>query len=77
MMTGREDGRQMTCDKCGKTFSGGQRKDGIPDGITLLLKTGKNITVCADCLIKLGRASQEERDRFFEEMAGDNDETGG
>ena len=48
-----------TCDKCGKPIYYGHRPDGIPNGFTLRDChgiPGNNVTVCADCVIAIGKA---------------------
>jgi len=57
----------MICDKCKKFFMSGNRADGIPNGMKLIMKNGKSLTVCADCVIKVGQMSEEEKDEFFRE----------
>lgn len=59
----------MICDKCKKFFLPGNRPDGIPNGLGFVLQNGKKITVCADCVMKLGAMQTDaERDKFFEEL---------
>lgn len=41
----------MICDKCGKYFEDGNYPDGTPNGIKAILKDGRELTVCHDCII--------------------------
>lgn len=38
------------CALCGKEFTDGNRPDGIPNGIGLVGKNGKQVDVCAECV---------------------------
>ena len=49
----------MKCDKCGREFEPGNRPDGIPNGVGFVIKDGRVITVCAECIIKNGRKVNE------------------
>ena len=59
----------MICDKCKKFFMSGNRPDGIPNGVKMLLKGGKSVTICADCMVKLGAMKTEaEKDAFINSL---------
>ena len=58
----------MICTNCKKYFTTGNRPDGIPNGVKMLLKGGKSITMCAGCMISIGKMSNGERDSFIEEL---------
>lgn len=51
----------MKCDHCGKEFDSGNRKDGVPNGVSFVLKNGQKLTFCAECLIAKGNATKEEK----------------
>lgn len=50
----------MRCDICGKTFETGNRPDGLPNGMTFVLKDGAELTMCADCIIEMGKVREAE-----------------
>ena len=50
----------MKCDVCGKEFGYGNRDDGLPNGVTFVTKKGR-ITMCADCVIEMGKRSEDEQ----------------
>lgn len=58
----------MKCDKCKKEIKDGIRKDLHPNAIGFELENGKEITLCYDCLCKLGKATEKEKDIFFAEL---------
>lgn len=58
----------MKCDNCKKGFVAGNRADGIPNGVGFQMKDGTVITLCADCIIELGRKSHKGRKEFFENL---------
>ena len=47
-----------TCDKCGAKFVPGNRPDGLPNGVAFVLKNGKVVTYCADCIMKFGQEAE-------------------
>lgn len=49
----------IICDMCGKKIVIGSRKDGLPDAVSFMTDTGHK-TVCADCLIAIGKKKKEE-----------------
>lgn len=55
----------MKCDSCGKIFMVGNRPDGTPNGVGFMLKSGRKIMVCADCLYQVGWMDDAEREAFF------------
>ena len=46
---------KIKCEVCGKEFDPGNRVDGMPNGITFVATDGKPLTMCADCIIEMGR----------------------
>lgn len=60
----------MKCTKCGKNFEAGNREDGIPNGVAFVTKKGR-YTLCAECLMEMGRMGPADRERFFEELQPD------
>ena len=58
----------MICDSCGKEFEAGSRTDGIPNGLGFLLENGKQITVCAECVIAVGRMDPGQKNAFFRKL---------
>lgn len=48
----------MKCDRCGKVFTPGNRPDGVPNGVGVMLRNGKQITVCADCVEAVGKGDK-------------------
>lgn len=57
----------MICDKCKKFFVAGNR-DGIPNGVKMVMQNNKTVTLCADCLIKLGAMNEQQRQEFIAEF---------
>lgn len=51
---------KLKCDLCGIKFKPGNRPDGIPNGVSFVLNTGKTVTYCADCIMKIGQGKAEE-----------------
>ena len=49
---------RMKCDRCGKVFTPGNRPDGVPNGVGFMLRNGKQITVCADCVEAVGKGDK-------------------
>lgn len=45
----------MKCDKCGKEFEGGNRPDGIPNGVVIIREDGTQVTMCSECIIEMGK----------------------
>lgn len=58
----------MKCDGCGKFFIEGNRPDGTPNGVGFMTQTGTLITVCADCLIRVGMMGKDARKAFLDEL---------
>ena len=55
----------MICDNCKKFFMSGNRPDGIPNGVKMIMKNNESITLCVNCLISVGAMSEKEKDGFF------------
>lgn len=60
----------MICDNCKKFFVSGNRPSGIPNGVKMILKGNKSITLCADCIMNIGAMNDEQKDEFFEQLKG-------
>ena len=50
---------KFKCDVCGKEFTYGNRPDGFPNGMTFVREGMDDITVCAECIEKMGQALYE------------------
>lgn len=49
------------CALCGNEFSETLvRPDGLPTGLTVLLKTGRLVDICTECLIRTGETGDKE-----------------
>jgi hypothetical protein len=57
-----------TCDRCGKKIYP-VNINGMPSGIAAELEDGKTITLCQDCIIRLGsiKDDKEASDQFWKE----------
>lgn len=62
----------MKCDICGRSFLLGNDARGIPNGISMVQKGGKRITVCADCIIRMGEGDRKTME-VLESMKEDED----
>ena len=59
----------MICDNCKKFFmSGNHPITGIPNGIKMILKGNKSITLCADCVCSIGKMDDQQKDEFFSNL---------
>ena len=58
----------MICDNCKHFFTAGNRPDGVPNGVAFVQKNRKKITMCADCIIKLGKMDEDQKKAFFENL---------
>lgn len=58
----------MICDNCKKFFLSGNRPDGIPNGVEIIQKDGKSITMCAECVISIGKMDEKEKAEFFDRL---------
>ena len=45
----------LKCHICGREFCYGNREDGMPNGMTFVLKDNSRKTMCADCILKTYR----------------------
>lgn len=63
------------CTKCNNKISSVLRADGIPNGVGFVMEDGREITLCNDCIIKLGLLKQEQDEeglnKFFAEIGVD------
>ena len=51
------------CFECGKFFTYGTRKDGLPNGIVFVKKDSDEIyPVCTDCMIRKGKEVRERNE---------------
>lgn len=53
---------KIKCSMCGKEFEPGNGPDGIPNGLGFVKEDGTVITMCADCIIKMGIAKSARHD---------------
>ena len=58
----------MKCDNCKKEFVAGNRADGIPNGVGFQMQDGTIITICAECLMELGKLDEKGRKKFFKRL---------
>ena len=59
----------MKCDRCKNHISKKIiRGDGLPNGMTFQRQEGKDITLCADCIMELGQLDDEGKKDFFEKL---------
>ena len=58
----------MICDICKKFFLPGNRPNGIPNGVKMIQKNGKSITICSECVISIGKMDEKERAEFFDRL---------
>lgn len=57
----------IKCDGCKKNFEAGNAPDGTPNGVGFV--TGnKTVSICRDCLIKLGMMSDRKKNEFFKRI---------
>lgn len=59
------------CNKCGKEFAYGNRADGLPNGVGLELENKKKIYICSDCILELGELTDEEKERFIDDIVAE------
>ena len=59
----------LRCDKCKEKINYNViRRDGYPSGISFEVKSGKVITLCAECLKVLGKTNKQEAREYAEEL---------
>lgn len=58
----------MKCDKCKKEFKAGNRADGLPNGVGFEMEDGTVITLCAECLMELGKLDDKGKEEFFNKI---------
>ena len=56
--------KKIKCSNCGKTFKPGNT-NGLPNGITLVMKNNDKITLCQSCLCKIGSMTEAEKNDYF------------
>lgn len=54
----------IKCDYCGKWFEIGNREDGIPNGFSFVKQDGSTLTICAECLMEIGRNVNDSTQRM-------------
>lgn len=60
------------CDRCKSNISESIiRADGLPSGVGFELESGKVITLCAACIMELGKRDARGKDLFFKELGID------
>lgn len=59
--------KAISCDKCESVIISGNT-NGLPNGIALILKNGKTITLCQNCVIEFGRMDYKESEKFIKEL---------
>jgi len=52
----------IICDRCGRIFHPGYDRDGIPNGMTFKMADGSLLTYCAECIIKRGAESNNQKE---------------
>lgn len=63
-------GALYECRHCGKHFLYGNRPDGLPNGLGFVLKDGRTLNMCAECIMWAGD-HPEELDKWLEEIEND------
>ena len=58
----------MKCLSCGKTFKKANWIDGMPNGMTFVLQSGKQITVCRGCIIKIGMMNDTDKNEYIKSL---------
>lgn len=58
----------LMCDGCGKEFEEGNRPDGLPGGVNFQTDNGVMVTVCTDCMIRLGRMNNHAKFEFYNKL---------
>ena len=58
----------MTCKNCGKILLPGNRPDGLPNCLSVALKDGRRINICADCVMKTQSMTEKEKHEFLERI---------
>ena len=58
----------MKCLSCGKTFKRGNYIDGTPNGMTFVLQSGAQITVCRVCIIKIGMMNDTDKNEYIKSL---------
>lgn len=61
---------EVECMNCGKTFGFGNT-NGMPNAVSMVGEDGKTYTLCQNCLIEIGKMTDEEKEKFFNELKGE------
>ena len=64
----------MICDKCKTFFVAGNRPSGVPNGIKMILKDGRTLTLCADCVMAIPQMNEQQKEAFFKEYTEGKEE---
>ena len=59
----------LMCTVCGKRFKMGNT-NGMPNGCGFMCKDGTLINMCQQCIVDLGRMTEAEKNKFFEDLLG-------
>jgi hypothetical protein len=49
--------KKIKCNLCGKTFTPGNKPDGMPNGVGLV-KNGRTVNVCYECITGIGAGNE-------------------
>lgn len=65
------------CNKCKSKIGNVAGADGLPNGLGFVLENGKEITLCAECIMELGRLKEAgdkaALDAFFQDLGVDHE----
>lgn len=64
----------IKCDYCGKWFEIGNREDGMPNGFSFVKQDGSTLTICAECLMEIGRNVNDSTQRM-ERLYGEGNQS--
>lgn len=59
----------MVCIRCKKEVEPGNRPDGLPNGIGLIIND-RTVVLCTDCVIETGAMNEKSKEWFFKQMKG-------
>lgn len=58
----------IVCDECGKSFTPGNDKNGIPNGVGFQLTDGTVLNVCRDCIEMIGEMEEPEASKLIKDL---------
>lgn len=61
----------IRCDKCGNMFISDNTKDGLPNGISFVMKDGRAITLCQKCIMQPSELKEKDDGDGFKEFWGE------